>query len=283
MSIYESDGTSGRMGDGGSLRWTKNVLRDGWRTSWENHPSRRGNGKGGVEDLSPLPRHFSVPGVGDDESRSGVRSCGWWDDTEPAVGGQTMNVHQIAGFHREACISVYQKHGRINQRLWAESSDWFAIIDPTTWEAMTVSDFDRATMLNSTARAIDGHIIGRCDEMLFRYGWNVGFETPAQSFEELREFDPSIRSAVVVHALDCRTTESHMTMASFDLDNEGMPFWERRDWQYSVPMMVPLWQAGRMMKEARRRRKVAFEEAEDMCSASGWLVTFLNKWENGIA
>jgi hypothetical protein len=41
--------------------------------------------------------------------------------------------------------------------------------------------------------------------------------------------------------------------------------------------------AARMLKESRKRGRVAFEDAERVCGKAGWLVTFLNKWEHGIA
>lgn len=283
MNNYESDRTARGMGSSGGVRRDPNVVRDNRRASWQNHPSRHGDGTGSVDGVSPLPRHFSVPKLGVDFPGPGVRSRRGWDDTGATVGGQTMNVHQIAGFHREACISVYKQHGRINPRLWVESDDWFAIIDPTTWEAIEISDWDRTVMLLATLRAIDGRIVGRCDEMLFRYGWNIGNPKREGSYEQMRETDPSIRSALVVHALDVSTTESYMTMASVDLDAEGFPFWERHDGQYSIPMMTSLWGVGRMLKEARKKKVLSLEQAEKQCDDFGWLVTFLNKWEHGIA
>jgi len=283
MSIYEHDGTARGMGPPSGMRWFENVVRDSRSASWKNHPSGRGNGEGSGDNVSPLSRHFSVPKLGDDITGPGVRSCGGRDDTGATLGGEKVNVHQIAGFHRESCISVYRQHGRINPRLWVESDDWFAIIDPTVIEALDVSDWDRTQMLMSAVRAVEGHVVGRCDEMLFRYGWNIGHPNANEPYEMLRETDPSIRSALVVHALDCRTTESYMTLATVDLDVEGMPFWERHDGQYSIPMMTSLWGVGRMLKEARKKETIPFGESERLCSDHGWLVTFLNKWEHGIS
>ena len=280
MTSYEHDPTARRMGFTGGVRWSDDVVRDNRSASWENHPSRRGDGETGVSDVSPLPRHFSVPKLGDDKPRPRFRSRRRRDDTSTTMGGETVNVHQISNYHREACVQVFMQYGKINPRLWCESDDWFAIIDPMSWESLSVSDWGRTTMLLASVRAIDGHIVGRCDEMLFRYGSDpVNHGVP---YEDLRDVDPSIRTALTVHALDCRTTESYMTLAAMDLDAEGMPFWERHDGNYNIQLMVPLWGVGRMLKEARRKRRVAFEEAEQLCSDNGWLVTFLNKWEHGI-
>lgn len=283
MTAYERDDAARRMGFAGGMFRADDVLRDRRRASEQDHPSRRTNGTGGVENMSPLPRHLSVPTVGDDKSRPGVRSRRRRDDTVAAQDGQEMNVHQIAGFHREACIETYKKHGRINSRLWCESHDWFAIIDPTVWEALDIKDWDRTEMLLASVQAIGGHIVGRCDEMLFRFGWNIGNPKREESLEELRDIDPSIRSALVVHALDGRTTESYMTLATVDLDEDGLPYWERHEGQYSIPMMVSLWGVARELREARKEPPVAFEDAERVCAKHGWLVTFLNKWEHGIA
>ncbi len=283
MTSYESDGTAWGMGPSGGMRRSEDVVRDDRSALWKNHPSGRGDGTGSTNDVSPLPRHFSVPKLGDDFSRSGVRSRRRRDDTGTEMGGETMNVHQVAGYHREACVTVYKQHGRINPRLWCESREWFAIIDPVSWDSLRLTDWQRTIMLTATVKAIDGHMVGRCDEMLFRYGFAPEIADMSVSYEEMRDYDPSIRSGLVVHALDCKTTESYMTMATFDLDSEGLPFWEQHDGQYHIPSMTPLWATGRLLKEARKRKPVPFEEAEEVCSDNGWLVTFLNKWENGIA
>ena len=44
--------------------------------------------------------------------------------------------------------------------------------------------------------------------------------------ERVADFDPDVRTAIIVHGWDIGAARSHSHMARLDLDNEGSPMWE---------------------------------------------------------
>lgn len=247
------------------------------------HPAFRGrrsqNGTRRLENLPDMPGHIPMPPVGDDRPRSGVRSRRRRFDSGTTVGDETMNVREIAAAHREASIFVYVQHGRLHPKLWVESESVIILIEPKTWEACDISDWQKAQMLASARLNIDGTIIGRCDEVYIRDMTVPGAKKgEKENLAEMVDFDPSIRSALMVHSMDCVSGETYMTMATFDLDNEGLPFWERHEAEsYYATFAVPLWASTKLARRDRDHWFLPDDKADQVASDYGWMMTRLQK------
>jgi hypothetical protein len=137
-------------------------------------------------------------------------------------------MRDIAAAHREASIFVYAQHGRMHPKLWVESESVIVLIEPTSWDACEITDWQRAQMLCAARLSIDGIVLGRCDEVYIR-DMSVPGAVKGGNLADMVDFDPSIRTALMVHAMDALTEETYLTMATFDLDNEGLPYWERHE------------------------------------------------------
>lgn len=190
-----------------------------------------------------------------------------------------MNVQTISAAHREAAIFVYQHHGRLYPKMWVESESMIVMIEPKSWEACELSDWDRTQMLAACLRSSDGRIIGRTDEVYIRDMTVPGAKrNPDQDLALMVDFDPSIRSALMIHAVDLKTTETYLTMATFDLDNGGLPFWERHEsMSYYERFAIPLWATAKLTSKRVKGWTISSAEAEDVCAEKGWLTTRLQK------
>lgn len=277
ITSYDIALRTGLDGPGG-LQRPDNGLRHARRT----HPafiSRRSqNRKGSISDLPHMPGHIPMQEMGDERPRSGVRSRRRRVNSEAALGDETM-IREIAGAHREASIFVYSQHGRLHPKLWVESESVIALIEPESWEACDVTDWQRAQMLAAVRRSIDGLVVGRCDEVYIR-DLNIpgGKRDGGQNLAEMVDFDPSIRTALMVHAMDCLTGETYMTMATFDLDNQGSPYWERHETgSYYATFAVPLWASVKMAPRTHRGYRLPYSDADDVALENRWVVTRLQK------
>lgn len=187
------------------------------------------------------------------------------------------DLRKVAGSHREAAIFVYQQHGRVHPKLFVESETQIVLIEPSSWEACDVSDWQRAELLYACMRSVDAVIIGRCDEVYIREATMKRDRMMNDDLASMVDFDPSIRSALMVHSFDLRNNETYMTMATFDLDNEGLPFWERHEMisAYDV-IAVPLWAAAKMIRRTPDYPLSAFE-ADEFVNERNWVTTRLDK------
>lgn len=256
---------------------------DGLRHARRTHPAfksrRPQNREGSVEGLPFLPGHIPMQELGDGRSRPGVRSRRRGTDSKATLGDETVNIRFIAGAHREASIFVYTQHGRLYPKLWVESESVVVLIEPDSWEACDITDWQRAQMLCAARRSIDGIVVGRCDEVYIR-DLNVpgAKQDGGQNLAEMVDFDPSIRTALMVHSMDCLTGETYMTMATFDLDNEGMPYWERHETEsYYATFAVPLWASNKIMSRNRKEWLMRDSDADDVAHSNNWTMTRLQK------
>lgn len=189
-----------------------------------------------------------------------------------------MNIQTVCSAHREAAIYVYQQHGRLYPKMWVEAESVIVMIEPRTWEACDISDWQRTEMLANCVRSVDGGIVGRTDEVYIRDMTVPGAKR--NQFDDLAsmvDFDPSIRSALMIHAVDLRTTETYLTMGTFDLDNEGLPFWERHEtMSYYERFAIPLWAAAKLCSRKTKTR-LSIADADSFVEEQGWVVTRLQK------
>ena len=257
-------------------------LRNARRAHPTSHPRGFANGSTSTRDVQEVSRYFQMQGLGVERPGPGLRSRRRGVDSEATVGDtETQNMtglRHVAGAHREASIFVYQQHGRLHPKLWIESDDKIILIEPSRWEDCDITDWQRAQMLSASMRVIDASLIGRCDEVYIRDLHVPGVPLKGENLADLVDFDPSIRSALMVHALDLRTTETYLTMATFDLDNQGSPFWERHEsMSYYASFAVPLWAAAKLMRRKDPRWSLPIDEAESIIEDNGWIMTRLDK------
>lgn len=249
------------------------------------HPASqpRGPHYGGtsVSDLSAVSRYFLLSGLGIEGTRPGIRPRGRRPNAKTALGnkGEQMNLLAVSRAHREAAIFVYQQHGRLHPKMWVESNEMVCLIEPSSWQACSLTDWQRAEMLSRVMRSMDGLIIGRTDEVYIRDRVAAnGSRSQGDNLAELVDVDPAIRTALMIHALDLRNTETFLTMATFDLDNEGLPYWERHeDDRYFEQFAVPLWAAAKMMRRKHPDWALPSYEADEFCEEQHWIVTRLAK------
>jgi hypothetical protein len=190
-----------------------------------------------------------------------------------------MTLRSIAVSHRESAIFVYRQHGRLYPRMWVESEETICLIEPSTWEVCALTDWQRAQMLSKCTRSMGGLITGRTDEVYIRDLDKPGAKrNSSDNLAEVVDTDPSVRSALMIHSLDLRNTETFLTMATFDLDNEGLPFWERHESiRYFERFAIPLWAAAKMKSRRSKDWSLSPNEADEFCEEQGWVVTRLDK------
>lgn len=254
---------------------------DGVQRARRAHPtSRRRRSEDGTRSLSDLPEvsgHIPMPTVGDGRPRSGFRSRRWGIDSGSTVGDATMKLRDIVGAHREALIVVYQQHGRLNPKLWAESESMIVLIQPMSWDVCDITEWQRAQMISAARRSIDATMVGRCDEVYIR-DQSVPGALSGTNLAEIVDFDPSIRTALMVHGMNCLTGDTLMTMATFDLDETGMPFWERHEAEsYYATFAVPLWASVKMMSRSHHDWFMSENDADDVARMNGWIMTWIQK------
>lgn len=254
---------------------------DGVQRARRAHPTSRrrrpSDGKTGFGDLPELPGHIPMPTVGDDRTRPGVRSRRRGINSSATLGDAPMSLRDIASAHREASIFVYTQHGRMHPKLWVESESEIVLIEPLSWDKCDVTDWQRAQMICAARRSVDGVVVGRCDEVYIR-DLHVPGAMKGGNLADMVDFDPSIRTALMVHSMDCVTAGTYMTMATFDLDNEGMPYWERHETDtYYATFAVPLWASSKIMRRDRHDWLTSQEDAQDVAYEHGWMMTWLQK------
>lgn len=236
-----------------------------------------------ARDVQAVSRYLSLQGLGTTGPRPGVRSRRRRSHAKAEVGDQEittmLRLYDVASSHREAAIFVYQQHGRLYPKMWVESETMIALIEPSSWEVCMPTDWQRAQMLSMVTRSLPGFIMGRTDEVYIRDLDTPGARrNPKDNLAELVDFDPSIRTALMIHAVDLRNTETYLTMATFDLDNEGLPFWERHEnIRYFEQFAIPLWAAAKVPARRDRKTELSQYEADEFCEKHGWVVTRLDK------
>ena len=256
---------------------------DGVQRARRAHPTSRrrrsSDGETGFGDLPELSGHIPMPTVGDGGTRPGFRSRRRRFDSRSTLGDAKVNLKDIAGAHREASIFVYTQHGRLHPKLWVESEMAIVLVEPLSWEACDITDWQRAQMICAARRSIDGLFVGRCDEVYIRDLHVPGaIRDGGMNLADMVDFDPSIRTALMVHGMDCLTGDTYMTMATFDLDNEGMPYWERHDAEtYYATFAVPLWASSKIMRRNRKEWLTSQSDADDVARENGWMMTWLQK------
>ena len=153
------------------------------------------------------------------------------------------------------------------------------MIEPLSWQACEVTDWQRAQMLSACMRSIDATIIGRTDEVYIRDMTVPGAKrNSSDNLAEMVDFDPSIRSALMVHSLEMTSKETYFTMATFDLDNQGSPFWERHEsMSYYEKFAIPLWAAAKIISRRSKDWDMTINDADDVCSENGWTALRLAK------
>lgn len=258
---------------------------DGVPDARSAHPASYGRGSSARgtsrRDVLEVQSYLAMQGLGTTGTRPGIRSRRRRIDPEATMGNQEsatlMDIRQIAAAHRESAIFVYRKHGRLHPKMWVESEKQVVLIEPSSWGACDVSDWQRVEMLTACVRSMDGTIIGRTDEVYIRDATKRSDRVMAEDLGLMVDFDPAIRSALMVHAYDMRTKETYMTMATFDLDNEGSPFWERHEMMQGYEMFaVPLWATAKQLRTLPRWPLSAFE-ADEYVNERFWITSRLDK------
>lgn len=131
-------------------------------------------------------------------------------------------ARQVAEHLRRA-VAVYELCGALTPKLWAAAGTSTAM-EPANAAGLKITEHDRARLLAAMRDAHHAHVIGRADEVWLRMG--DGPELLAGgSLEALAEVDPSIRTGLLVCALDCRTMRTAAAVALQRLADDGEMSW----------------------------------------------------------
>lgn len=129
---------------------------------------------------------------------------------------------QIAD-HLMRVITVYEACGALTPKLWV-SGPRSSAAEPFTGDGLTISEQDRARLLASMRDAYGAHVVGRADEVWLRMA-DGPEPVPGKSLESLADVDPTIRTGLLVCALDCRTLRTGAAVALQHLADDGAVSW----------------------------------------------------------
>jgi hypothetical protein len=153
-----------------------------------------------------------------------------------------MNVDYVAWHIREA-IETYQQLECLPPRVWARSDSQCLIASPVDVEADT-SSATVATLLAFMIPAVDGHFVGRADEL---------YVTAAEGFDEVSlaeyaEEDPRIRTAIAVTVCDLAHMTHTVVLIEPYLEDDGLISWRQLDvaQEALTPLLEPFSAVSRM-------------------------------------
>lgn len=270
----------GMDADGGMHRST-----DGLSDARRSHPTSYGRGSNARgtsrRDVLDVQRYFELQGMGAKRTGPSVRPRGRRTHSEATMVNQekqeVKDIRSISAAHLESAIFVYQRHARLHPKMWVESENQIVLIEPSSWGACDIDDWQRVEMLCACVRSMDGAIIGRTDEVYIRDATKKSGRVMSDDLMSMVDFDPAIRSALMVHAYDMRSKETYLTMATFDLDNEGLPFWERHEMMNGYESFaLPLWATAKQLRTIPKFPLSPFE-ADEFVNERFWITSRLEK------
>lgn len=119
-------------------------------------------------------------------------------------------------------ISVYDVCGHLTPKLWV-SGGRSSAAEPVSGIGLKITEHDRARLLAAMRDASEAHVIGRADEVWVRMEDSA---VPLSgSLAEIADIDPSIRTGLLVCALDCRTEAVAAAVAVQKLSDDGEVGW----------------------------------------------------------
>ena len=121
---------------------------------------------------------------------------------------------------------IYFRLGQVLPCMWAVGLRRSVYAVPNTAEAM---DQRQQLLIGAhalLARQVDAHWIGSTHEV-WSQEREVGSEVPARGdLARMSATDPTVRTSIVVHCLDVKTSEVAFGMSRLGLDRHGKPVWD---------------------------------------------------------
>lgn len=172
-----------------------------------------------------------------------------------------MDILDEVHRHMRAGIAAWETSGELAPFLWARGK---RTISATPFRAD--ADMDIADLLVMLGRVVDARIIGRTAE-----AWVGPHDVNRRgTLAELADADPTIRTAVLVHAADVRSGEQVMMVAMAGLDDDGEPNWSMSEITSLRPdLSCEVGEAAYRLNESTGGGDLS-ELAERVLHANGW-------------
>lgn len=158
-----------------------------------------------------------------------------------------MTIREHIDRHRAAAVQTWTKHGNLICKLWTESDECRVMAEPATPAARASDEDTKALLLYLMASASHATCLGRVDEAWMRE--NDGTPLPDDGLEALADLDPSVKTGLVVAALDVSTGELILGvgLAILDLNDAGQPVWSIADGDTGIAAVDTLHRAAEMI------------------------------------
>jgi hypothetical protein len=145
-------------------------------------------------------------------------------DVEKAI--QPVNVGIITEAHCRAGIRTYEVIGSLAPTFWAQGTNTRTIAVPINQNGMMLDVIRGVMMMGYMADLSSARLIGRTAEAWSRVQRD-GDMFPVEGLASIAETDPEVRTAIIAQGFDLLTGQSHLAMASFDLDDNAQQIWRR--------------------------------------------------------
>jgi hypothetical protein len=139
---------------------------------------------------------------------------------------QPVNVGMITEAHCRAGIRTYEQLGSLVPTFWAQGTNTRTVAVPITQDGMMLDVVRGVMMMAYMSDISSAKFIGRTAEAWSRVHKD-GDMLPVEGLASIAETDPEVRTAIIAQGFDVLTGQSHLAMASFDLDDDAQPIWRR--------------------------------------------------------
>jgi hypothetical protein len=158
-------------------------------------------------------------------------------------------IDEIARQHSQTARMIYERHGRLLPKIWAQSIDRMLVAEPLDREAIDeMTDEFRATLAIAMACRIDALAVGRSDEAYIRTIDEDSLD--AGDLAEVVDIDPRVRTCLVTEAVAIGGSEEVTIIATHGLDDYGRHVWAVEENRAGIMRsLVPLQVARNMIAD----------------------------------
>jgi hypothetical protein len=121
---------------------------------------------------------------------------------------------------------IYEEQGFVVPTIFALTEETVIYAQPVDLLGATIADEARISIHALIAVSLDATYIGRIDEMFAAERTETEPPILKGEMADLAEFDPTIRTAVCVEAIDLRDNQRYLSVAQYGMDDQGQINWK---------------------------------------------------------
>jgi hypothetical protein len=154
---------------------------------------------------------------------------GGWRFNAASEDGQEIEAVKIAEEMLARCCVAFQQQGYLHPTMWAVGSERTVFAIATDDQVARVGPLVSSVLLGLMAKTVEAVAVGSVLEMFTKeLGEDYCFELTLDDMKKLADVDPTVRTSLVMSWFDLSgdMPEAESSIASFVLNDQGVPTWE---------------------------------------------------------